>query len=135
MLWPPQGFYFNKPVDSDADMEGVKFRSYNPHFYAVDAWMPRNHVFVKKDIWSALDEATQNVIRGCAGLAAYAGHGRAVQYTDFTLKGLAENGMTVAAPSEQLKSELHEVGETLVEDWKETAGEEGQAIIDAYRGN
>ena len=27
--WPPQGFYFKKPVNSVADMKGVKFRSYN----------------------------------------------------------------------------------------------------------
>jgi TRAP-type C4-dicarboxylate transport system substrate-binding protein len=27
--WPPQGLYFNKEVNSVADMEGVKFRSYN----------------------------------------------------------------------------------------------------------
>ncbi|UYP66675.1 TRAP transporter substrate-binding protein [Thalassobacter stenotrophicus] len=27
--WPPQGLYFNKGVNSAADMEGLKFRSYN----------------------------------------------------------------------------------------------------------
>ena len=29
MQWPPQGLYFNKEVNSVADMEGLKFRSYN----------------------------------------------------------------------------------------------------------
>ena len=183
--WPPQGLYTNKEINSVADLEGLKFRSYNPltarlaeltgmlpvqieqaeisqafatgvaesmissgatgydmkvwenlsHFYEVNAWMPRNHVFVNKDIWSGLDEQTQNVIRGCAGLAAFAGHGRAVQYTDFTLKGLAENGMTVAPPPDQLAADMQKIGETLVEEWTKAAGEEGQAIIDAYRAN
>ncbi|MEX2519836.1 MAG: TRAP transporter substrate-binding protein [Paracoccaceae bacterium] len=27
--WPPQGLYFKKPVESAADMAGVKFRAYN----------------------------------------------------------------------------------------------------------
>ena len=27
--WPPQGLYTNKPVNSAADMKGVKFRAYN----------------------------------------------------------------------------------------------------------
>ncbi len=27
--WPPQGFYFKKPVTSVADMKGIKFRAYN----------------------------------------------------------------------------------------------------------
>ncbi len=29
VAWPPQGLYFKKPVNSVADMKGVKFRSYN----------------------------------------------------------------------------------------------------------
>jgi len=28
--WPPQGLYNKKPVNSAADMKGVKFRSYSP---------------------------------------------------------------------------------------------------------
>lgn len=28
--WPPQGLYSKKPLDSAADLKGVKFRSYNP---------------------------------------------------------------------------------------------------------
>ncbi|MEO1102276.1 MAG: C4-dicarboxylate ABC transporter substrate-binding protein, partial [Pseudomonadota bacterium] len=27
--WPPQGLYFDRPVETVADMEGIKFRSYN----------------------------------------------------------------------------------------------------------
>lgn len=105
------------------------------HFYEVDAWMPRNHVFVNKDVWSGLDEPTQNAIRGCASLAAFAGHARAVQYTDFTLQGLADGGMTVQPAGDQLKQQLNEIGATMVEEWTASAGEEGQAIIDAFRAN
>ncbi|MBI3452980.1 MAG: TRAP transporter substrate-binding protein [Rhodospirillales bacterium] len=28
--WPPQGFYADKPINSVADMKGLKFRSYGP---------------------------------------------------------------------------------------------------------
>ena len=27
--WPPQGLYFDKPIESMSDMEGIKFRAYN----------------------------------------------------------------------------------------------------------
>ena len=27
--WPPQGLYTNKPIESAADLSGVKFRAYN----------------------------------------------------------------------------------------------------------
>ncbi len=103
------------------------------HHYEVNAWMPRNAVFVNQGTWEGVSEANRNAIEGCADLAAYAGHWRAVQYTDFTLKGLAENGMTVTAPGEQLSQELAEVGEQMAQEWVEEAGEQGQAILDKYR--
>ncbi|MEO1248718.1 MAG: TRAP transporter substrate-binding protein [Pseudomonadota bacterium] len=180
--WPPQGLYFKKEVNSVADMDGIKFRSYNnatariaelagmlpvtieaaeisqafatgvaesmissgstgydrkvweslTHFYEVDAWLPRNYVIVNKDAWGGLDEATQNVVTGCASLAEYAGNWRAVQYTEFTLKELAANGMTVGPANDSLTGELKEFGEIMTSEWLEAAGEEGQAIIDAF---
>ncbi|MFV2052127.1 TRAP transporter substrate-binding protein [Aliiroseovarius sp. YM-037] len=180
--WPPQGLYFNKEVNSVADMEGLKFRSYNnatariaelagmlpvtieaaeisqafatgvaesmissgstgydrkvweslSHFYEVDAWLPRNYVFVNMDAWNGLDEPTQNVINGCASLAAYAGLWRSIQYTDFTMSELAANGMTVGPAGEELKAELRGFGETMTAEWLEQAGEAGQAIVDAF---
>ena len=180
--WPPQGLYFNKEVNSVADLKGVKFRSYSTatarmaeltgmlpvqveaaelsqalatgvaesfissaatgydrkvwehlsHFYEVDAWLPRNYVFVNKDAWNGLSDANKNVFKGCADLASYAGYWRAVEYTKFTLNGLAENGMTVAAPSDQLKSDLKGFGETMTKEWLESAGDDGKAIIDAF---
>jgi len=181
--WPPQGMYFNKPINSVADMEGIKFRSYNAstarlaeltgmipvqieaaeisqafatgvaeamissgatgydrkvweslsHFYEVDAWLPRNYVMVNADVWADTSEANQNIILGCAGLAEYAGTWRAVEYTQFTLNGLRAGGMTVEPPNEALAEELRQIGETMTAEWLEAAGEQGQAIVDAYQ--
>ncbi|MEM8793641.1 MAG: TRAP transporter substrate-binding protein [Pseudomonadota bacterium] len=103
------------------------------HFYEVDAWMPRNHVFVNKDVWGGVSDANKAAIRGCAELAEYAGHWRAVQYTDFTLKGLRDGGMTVAPANDGLVGELNEVGATMAAEWKEAAGEAGAAIIAAFK--
>ncbi len=181
--WPPQGLYFKKDVNSVADMQGVKFRSYNTatarlaeltgmlpvqieaaeisqafatgvaesmissgatgydrkvwehltNFYEVDAWMPRNTVFVNKDVWNGVSNANKNAIRGCADLAAYAGYWRAVQYTDFTLKGLADNGMKVQKAGEQLQADLNKIGETMSAEWMAAAGDEGKAIVDKFK--
>ncbi len=180
--WPPQGLYFNREVNSVADMKGLKFRSYNTatarlaeltgmlpvqieaaeisqafatgvaesmissgatgydrkvwehlsNFYEVDAWMPRNSVFVNKDVWAGVNTKNQAAIRGCADMAAYAGLWRAVQYTDFTLKGLREGGMTVQPASDGLQAELNEIGKTMAAEWKAAAGAEGAAIVDAF---
>jgi TRAP-type C4-dicarboxylate transport system substrate-binding protein len=103
------------------------------YFYEVDAWMPRNHIFVNKDVWNGTSEANRSAIRGCADLAAYAGYWRAVQYTDFTLKGLADHGMHVGPASDKLKGELDEIGKTMAKEWEDAAGEQGAAIIADYR--
>ncbi|MEL6677634.1 MAG: TRAP transporter substrate-binding protein, partial [Pseudomonadota bacterium] len=181
--WPPQGLYFKQEVNSVADMEGIKFRSYNnatsrlaeltgmlpvtieaaeisqafatgvassmissgatgydrkvweslTHFYEVDAWLPRNYMMVNSDVWDGTSEAAKNVIMGCAELAEYAGLARAKEYTGFTMQGLRDGGMTVQPAGEALMGELRAIGETMTTEWLEAAGEEGAAIIEAYR--
>ena len=103
------------------------------HFYDVQAWLPRNVVFVNKDAWDGLDAKAQGAIADCGAEAAARGLSKAKELTDFYVKGLAENGMTVAAPSDQLKSDLKAFGETMTKEWLESAGEAGQAIVDAYK--
>lgn len=102
------------------------------NFYDVQAWLPRNYMLVNLDAWNGLDDATKNVVNGCAGLAEYAGDWRSIQYSDFTLNQLAAHGMSVEPPSDQLASELRAIGEQMTAEWLEKAGPEGQAIIDAY---
>ena len=181
--WPPQGLYFKNAVNSVAEMEGIKFRSYNNatsrlaeltgmlpvtieaaeisqafatgvadamissgstgydrkvweslnYFYEVDAWLPRNYVMVNSQVWAGVSDENKAVIEGCAGLAEYAGFWRAKEYTQFTLNGLKEGGMTVGPASEQMVSELKEIGETMTAEWLAEAGAEGQAIVDAFK--
>jgi TRAP-type C4-dicarboxylate transport system substrate-binding protein len=183
--WPPQGFYFNKEINSVADMEGIKFRSYSTatarmaeltkmlpvqveaaelsqalatgvaeafissgatgydrkvwehltHFYEVDAWLPRNAVFVNMDAWNGLDDATKAVMNDCAAAAKAEGLQRSKEYTDFTLNGLREGGMTVQRAGDSLVEELKEIGAIMTEEWLATAGEDGKAIVDAYKAS
>ena len=39
------------------------------HFYEVDAWLPRNYVFVNKEMWEGLSGDQQAVFTGCAEVA------------------------------------------------------------------
>lgn len=103
------------------------------HFYEVDAWLPRNYIMVNKDVWGKTDDASKNVVTACAQLAEYAGTWRAKEYTGFTLNGLREGGMTVAPASDGLKAELEEIGATMSDEWLEAAGDDGKAIVDAFK--
>jgi TRAP-type C4-dicarboxylate transport system substrate-binding protein len=103
------------------------------HFYEVDAWLPRNYIMVNKDVWGGTSDANKNVITACAEIAEYAGTWRAKEYTGFTLTGLRNGGMTVGPASEGLTNELKEIGQTMSDEWLESAGEDGKAIVDAFK--
>ncbi|MEM6637322.1 MAG: TRAP transporter substrate-binding protein [Pseudomonadota bacterium] len=103
------------------------------YFYEVDAWLPRNYIMVNSDVWAGVSDANKNVVQACANLAEYAGAWRAKEYTGFTLQGLRDGGMTVAPASDEMKSELQDIGATMTAEWLEAAGAEGQAIVDAFK--
>ncbi|MEP1207529.1 MAG: TRAP transporter substrate-binding protein [Rhizobiaceae bacterium] len=103
------------------------------HFYEVDAWLPRNYVMVNKGVWEGTSDSTKGVLRGCAELAEYAGNYRSKEYTGFTLNGLRAGGMTVGPANESLVNELKEIGKTMTAEWLENAGDEGKAIVDAFK--
>lgn len=114
---------------------GVNSQSwdYISHFTTINAWIPKNMLFVNKKIFSRLDKATQQVVLTAAANAEKKGWalGRklAVEHTNT----LQENGMVVSPPSKKLDAELREIGATMVSEWLEEAGESGQAIVDAYK--
>ncbi len=105
------------------------------YFYEVDAWLPRNYIMVNSDVWSGVSDGNKAIVQACAGLAEYAGTWRAIQYTDFTLKGLSDGGMTVAKASDQMKGELQQIGETMTAEWLEAAGDDGAAIVEAFKAS
>ena len=77
--------------------------------------------------------ATKKVVKDCGDKAAAAGAAKSEELTAGYLKTLADNGMKVSGPSDQLKGELAEFGKTMSEEWIKAAGPDGKAIIDAYK--
>ena len=104
------------------------------NFYEVDAWLPRNAVFVNLDAWNGLSDKAKAVMEECAATAAADGLEKSKAYTQFTLDGLKENGMTVERASDHLMDQLKAMGETMTEEWLAKAGDDGKAIVDAYKG-
>ena len=102
------------------------------HFYDINAWLPRNYVFVNKDAWNELDENTRNVIKGLAMLAEPAGTAKARQLSDWYVTQLVSHGLIVQSVNEQLRSDFEQIGATMIQEWLSEAGGEGKGIIDAY---
>ena len=103
------------------------------HFYEVDAWLPRNAVFVNMDAWNGLDASTQSIMNDCAAKAKAEGLARSKDYTQFTLNGLREGGMTVQRAGNALVEELKVIGETMTKEWLERAGATGAEIVNSYK--
>lgn len=103
------------------------------HWYATDAWLPRNYVFVNKDSWSGLDEAAQGALKDCAATAEESGTAKSTELAEWYKEQLTANGMSVQPPGEQLEADLLVIGETMTGEWLEAAGDDGKAIVDAFK--
>jgi len=181
--WPPQGIYSSKPLNSVADMKGLKMRTYNPYtsriaelagaqpvtiqvaelaqafatgavnanitsgatgydtkawevvknYYDTQAWLPKNIVFVNKAAFDAVDKPTQQAVLKAAADAEARGWKTSEEKNKWYLEQMAKNGMNVAAPSAQLKSDFRKIGDTMTAEWMSNAGADGKAVVDAYR--
>jgi len=103
------------------------------HWYDVAAWLPRNTVFVNKDAWGALDDASRQAVEACAAEAAAAGTAESARLNDWYKEQLTANGMTVQPPGDTLRADLEKIGATMTDEWLEATGEAGKAIADAYK--
>jgi TRAP-type transport system periplasmic protein len=183
VAWPPQGIYVKKPINSAADLKGVKWRAYSPatariaelvgaqpvtvqaaelsqamatgviesymssgatgydtktyehikYWYDTQAWLPKNGVLMNKAAFEALDKPTQAAVLKAGADAETRGwvtsKAKNTEYIDL----LKKNGMNIVAPPAQLKSDMKKVGDTMLKEWLEKAGPEGQAVVDAYK--
>ncbi|WP_138466414.1 TRAP transporter substrate-binding protein [Poseidonocella sp. HB161398] len=103
------------------------------NFYDVKAWLPRNTVFVNTDAFEGLSEAAQTCVTDEAAKAQARGAEKAAELSGGFVATLAENGMDVNPPAEPIMAKLGEIGETMTAEWLETAGDDGKAIVDAYK--
>lgn len=103
------------------------------NFYDVQAWLPKNMVIVNAKAFDSLSPDVQKAVMDAAAKAETRGWDMSMAETDAKKKILVDNGMNVAVPSAELKSGLAKVGEQMVADWLSEAGDEGQAIIDAFQ--
>jgi len=103
------------------------------HWYEANAWLPRNHVLVNQQGWDGLDEATRAALTECGAEAEARGTARSEELNDWYKEQLVANGMTVEPPSEALRRDLLEIGATMTAEWLATAGDSGEAVIEAYR--
>ena len=105
------------------------------HYYKVNAWLPRNYVMVNAQVWNDLDAETQAGIQRAADETAASCAAKSADLSNFYFDELAKNGMIVEDAGPEFLAELQAIGVKMTAKWLETAGAEGQAIVDAYNAN
>ena len=120
-------------MTSGATGVDTKLYEYLKYYYDMQAWLPKNVVFVSQKAFDALDKSTQEAVLKAAADAETRGYKVSEEKAKGYLEVLAKNGMNVEKPSRELAADMKKVGDTLIGDWLKKAGPDGQAIVDAYR--
>lgn len=103
------------------------------YYYDTQAWLPKNAVLVNKKAFDALDKPTQDALLKAGDEAEKRGWELSKKKNLEYLELLKKNGMTIHVPSAQLKADMKKVGDTMIKEWTEKAGPDGQAVLDAYK--
>ena len=102
------------------------------HYTDIQAWIPKNVVVVNTRSFRRLDDTTQAAVLKAAAEAEARGWDMSRAETEAQTAVLAENGIVVVEPSEELMTGLREIGAQMLENWSAKAGDAGAALLSAY---
>ncbi len=102
------------------------------YFTDIQAWVPKNIVVVNKSAFDKLDKDVQEAVLAAAKKAEMRGWEMSKKETAEKIAIMKENGMNIVTPSAELMDGLKTVGDTMLADWKEAAGVDGEALLQAY---
>jgi TRAP-type C4-dicarboxylate transport system substrate-binding protein len=102
------------------------------YWYDIQAWLPKNMVIVHLDTWDALDAGTQAKITEAAAAAQERGWARAEELAGWYRTELANRGLTIEDPGPGLAQGFQDIGDAMMNEWLEKAGELGEKVIEAY---
>ena len=120
-------------MSSGATGYDTKTYEYLKYWYDTQAWLPKNAVIVNKGAFDALDQPTQAALQKAGAEAEARGWALSKTKNLEYLELLKKNGMTIVAPSALLSGEMKKIGDTMLKEWLDKAGPEGQAVVDAYK--
>jgi TRAP-type C4-dicarboxylate transport system substrate-binding protein len=103
------------------------------HYYDLQAWIPKNIVFVNKAAFDALDKPSQAAVLAAAKWAEDHSWTIWQDKSKWYLDQLRAKGMKVLPPNDAVRASFKKIGEQLTADWLKRAGADGQAVIDAYK--
>lgn len=120
-------------ITSSSTGVNSKAWDYLKYYYDLQAWLPKDIIFVNKDAFDKLDDKTRSALLEAAAQAEKRGWELSKQENRTQLEVLARNGIKVEKPNAQLEASFRKIGETMTEEWVKRAGPAGKAVVEAYR--
>jgi TRAP-type C4-dicarboxylate transport system substrate-binding protein len=106
--------------------------SHIKHYYEINAWFPKNVVFVNAKAFQALKPAAQAAVTKAAEKAETRGWALSQAAMQQATQDLRANGMKVERPPAEFDKELKRMGERFSREWVRTVGTEANAIFVPY---
>ncbi len=120
-------------MSSGATGWDAKLHEHVKYWYDTQAWLPRNLIVVNKAALDALDAPTKQALMKAAADAEARGLAASKKANTDSLDKLKGGGMNILPPPAALATDMKKVGDTLLKEWLDKAGPEGQQLIDAYK--
>lgn len=92
------------------------------YYYKVNAWLPKNMVFIRKDVFNSLSAADRKIVTDAARVAEARGWQMSQESDLGYEKQLIANRIKVLGMDFMIRSYLDRVGETVAREWLKKAG-------------
>lgn len=102
------------------------------HYTDVQAWIPKNMLFVNERAFQRLTTDQQQAVLDLAAQAEARGWQKAIDETQIATDRLRDEGIVVSEPTAELRSELEMIGQEMAAQWAATAGSMGQDLLEAF---
>ena len=114
---------------------GVSSQSWDfiDYYTEVQAWMPKNMIFMNKKVWRKLSDKNKDIILKASANAELRGWKYSEQANKSDRDTLASKGIKVRTPSAATMKSMKAVGSKMTNDWMKKAGATGKTVYDNYR--
>ena len=105
------------------------------HYTPINAWVPKNIVVVNTRVFDRLPADVQAAVMEAAAKAETRGWEMSAAEAETKTKVMADNGITVVQPSDELMNGLLSIGAEMVNNWMENASEDAIEVLNGYQAN
>lgn len=102
------------------------------HYYDINAWIPKNVVFVRLELFERLPAASREALLRTAQAAEVRGWALSAEAARASVRELAARGIKVERLPDDFERRLQRIGESFAHDWVRTVGSDATELFLPY---